>query len=164
MRGTGSKIKGKERKEHSPRYSVTSPWSLSTYTQHKHHRKHDIIWYQKHHNSYYMSPNRGAVPATWAEPIGCLSLSADVYWKERHISLSRCWFLKLLFFSGGDGQDPEIDTFIPDTLKAAESRPRQCLKPGCHMKRAPVLVHSPSEMLGLTVSAKTGEKKHRITI
>lgn len=69
MRGTGSKIKGKERKEHSPRYSVTSPWSLSTYTQHKHHRKHDIIWYQKHHNSYYMSPNRGAVPATWAEPI-----------------------------------------------------------------------------------------------
>lgn len=26
------------------------------------------------------------------------------------------------------------------------------------MKRAPVLVHSPSEMLGLTVSAKTGKK------
>ncbi|CAO2625669.1 hypothetical protein LEMLEM_LOCUS18964 [Lemmus lemmus] len=33
--------------------------------------------------------------------------------------------------SGGDGQDPEIDIFIPDTLKAAEFRPRQCLKPNC---------------------------------
>lgn len=92
------------------------------------------------------SPNRGAVPVTWAELIGCLSLSADVYWKERSISLSRCWFWKILFFSGG-GQDPEIDTFVPDTLKAAEFRPQQIWSQDAHMKRVPVLVHSPSEML-----------------
>lgn len=163
MRGTGSKTKGKERAEHSPRYSVTSPWSLSTYTQHKHQRKHDITWYQKHHNSYYMSPNRGIVPATWAELIGCLSLSADVYWKERSISLSRCWFWKILFFSGGEGQDPEIDTFILDTLKAAEFRPQQCLKPGCPYEESTCPRAQSFRNAGLTVSTKT-EKKHRITI